>query len=319
MRTMAKTARTAWVPAQFVPLLENRSALLAIRRLAHRLSRCPFFPLFLHGPPGTGKTHLANALHEHVAERADVHRVSAANWNPEESDRLRCDLLIVEDLQHLPAAMIEELIATLDARLPRKQATLLTANKGPAELSEIPARLANRLGCGLVIGLETLAPESRVSLLGNLAKQRNLGISSELIRWLVDHTPGSARQLAAALARWETLAAGLSRPLEIADLAVGFERRAKADAETIARHVAQAYDVKLKALRGRDRHPQLLWPRHVSMYLTRRLTDLSLAQIGEYYARDHSTVRHAVQKIGEALAIDPELPGLLRKLESELN
>ena len=71
-------------------------------------------------------------------------------------------------------------------------------------------------------------------------------------------------------------------------------------------------------MRGRDRLPHVLWPRQVSMYLARRLTEMSLAQIGEYFGRDHSTVRHACQKVEDALVNDAELPALLRRLEAEL-
>src|SRR5262245_22276284 len=157
-----KPVRTAWSPADFVPLPENRSALLAVRRMARRLPRCVFTPLVLHGPPGTGKTHLANALHEYAAERTEVCRVSAADWNPEDSELRRCNLLILEDLQHLPARMIDSLVGTLDARQARRQPILVTANRGPAELPEIPARLVSRLAAGLVIGLEPLARDSRM-------------------------------------------------------------------------------------------------------------------------------------------------------------
>src|SRR5262249_24094792 len=168
MRTMAESARRAWAPADFVPLAENRSALFAVRRLAGRLSQCPFTPLVLHCPPGTGKTHLANALHEYAAERVDVCRVGAADWVAGDPERRRCDLLIVEDLQHLPERSLDDFTATLDMRLARKRATLVTAKRGPAELAEIPGRLASRLAGGLVVGLEPFGRKGRAIFLSKL-------------------------------------------------------------------------------------------------------------------------------------------------------
>src|SRR5260221_6251873 len=146
-----------------------------------------------------------------------------------------------------------DLIAILDPRLVRKRPTLVTGNRGPAEFPDIPARLASRLAAGLVIGLEPLALKSRVAILDKIEKQRRLGIQREVLQWLAHHTPGSARQLIAGLNRVGALAAGLPRPVEVADVAADFGEHAtvKPDVEAIARHVGRAFDVNLKELRGR--------------------------------------------------------------------
>jgi chromosomal replication initiator protein len=88
--------------------------------------------------------------------------------------------------------------------------------------------------------------------------------------------------------------------------------------ERIVQHVGRQFRVELRRLRGRDRRPGTLWPRQLCMYLARRLTGQSLAQIGDYFGRDHSTVRHACQKVEDVLTTDAALPGLLRQLEAEL-
>jgi chromosomal replication initiator protein len=55
------------------------------------------------------------------------------------------------------------------------------------------------------------------------------------------------------------------------------------------------------------------------MYLARRLTGLSLTQIGAYFGdRDHSTVLHACRKVEQALAQDAALSGAVRQLHADL-
>src|SRR5215831_7670247 len=118
MRAMAETDRTpraTWSPSQFVLVPENRSAVLAVRRLAHRLDRSSFVPLVLHGPPGTGKSHLADDLFAWAAERGEVFRVEAADWTDADATEVRrCELLIVEDMQHLPERAADGFASVLD-------------------------------------------------------------------------------------------------------------------------------------------------------------------------------------------------------------
>jgi len=304
----------AWKPARFVPLPENRSALLAIRRLA-AARRCPFHPLLLHGPPGTGKSHLADALHEHMAESRSCHRIDAADWA---SDALaevrRCDLLIVEDVQHLRQRAEDEFAGVLDYRLSRGQATLITASCGPAHL-HLPGRLNNRLAGGLVVGLEALGRQSRRRFLARELKRRRMPFEAATVKWLADRTPGSGRQLLAAANRLQALSARATLPV-VQD---AFRAEATAGAPTlegITQRVSLMFRVKPRQVRGQERTPQLLWPRQLCMYLARQLTPLSLGQIGKYYERDQSTVRHACQKVAQALTRDAELSGLLRQLQS---
>lgn len=318
MRAMAeRTGRTSpqtWPPSQLVMLPENRSAWVAVRRLASALlsesARCPFNPLVLHGPPGTGKTLLANVLHERVAADRTVIFVAAADWLPGDdratTDARVCDLLVIEDLQHLPARAAGPMITVIDQRRNRGRPTLVTASPGPGGL-DLPARLMNRLVGGLVVGLAPLSPASRLELMRRLAAQRGITADEAVLTRLARSTSGSARQLLAAL-----------RTLEGAGETGAEPAVAGPALDQIAKHVGRHYRVALKQLRGRDRHPQTLWPRQVSMYLARKLTGLSLAQIGEYFGRDHSTVRHACQKVAARARDDVKLPGLLRQIEAEL-
>ena len=102
-------------------------------------------------------------------------------------------------------------------------------------------------------------------------------------------------------------------------MAEHFAEPPRPSVEHIARHVGGYFRVELRQLRSERRGRHILWPRQVGMYLARRLTGLSLAQIGDYFGgRDHSTVLHACRKVEDALGRDTVLSGAVRQLQAEL-
>ena len=328
---------TRWVTTP-----ENRSALIAAQRVADCLGsgrrRREINPLFLHGPAGTGKTHLVAALAGEVQRRCPgltdtIHRAGDLNGflsSVESNENAACtrltdwegDLLVVEDLQHLRPEAAEALVQVFDRCLSRQQQMVFTALVGPRRLTHLPARLTSRLACGLVVGLEPFGRASRLAFLQDRAQRRQLAVGPDVLDWLAEHTGGSARQLEGAIARLEELARLHQRLPDRDTVAQCFRDVAEASGltvERIAEQVGRYFRIDGRQLRSRQRSRSALVPRQVSMYLARRLTGLSLEQIGAYFGgRDHSTVLHACRKIGVALTRDPTLAGVVRQLQAEL-
>jgi chromosomal replication initiator protein len=311
--------------ATFVAAPENRSALLAVQEVAEclRANRSAVAPLFLHGPTGTGKSHLLAALLEQASRQTPPLALTVvtagdgetfADGMPGES----CDLLVVEDVQHLPARQAPAMTAALDALAARQVPVVLTATVGPRQLS-LPERLLSRLAGGLVVGLEPLSAASRLQVLNDKAQRRQLAVHPNVLAWLAEHFH-SIRQLEGALTRLEVLVRG--RPLDMA--AVAEHIRADVEAsrptvERIAERVSRQFHVEVRHLRSERRGRQVMLPRQVGMYLARRLTGLSLEQIGAYFGgRDHSTVLHACRKVERVLSHDAALSGTVRQLYAEL-
>jgi chromosomal replication initiator protein len=315
---------------------ENRFACVAVRRVADcvasRRRRRTVNPLFLHGPAGTGKTHLVNALAADVTRRCPdliVCLLPAADCRPEETPAdewlaaaRECDLLVIEDVQHLPERSTEALVGVIDDRQARGRQMVFTASPGPGQLTRLPARLTSRLACGLVVGLEPLAPASRLAFLEDQAQRRRLDVEPDVLAWVAERVGGSARQLQGALKRLEALGRLEGQALDLASAAEAF--RADADAarpsvERIIERVGRYFRVAPGQLCSRQRGRNALLPRQVGMYLARQLTPLSLGQIGAHFGgRDHSTVLHACRKVEEALARDTALSGAVRRLHADL-
>lgn len=322
--------------ARFVGVPENRSALVAVQQIAEAFGRrrpSPTSnPLYLHGPSGTGKTHLVSALVDDVTRRCPrcvVRHIAAAAFKEREARETtddEADLLIIEDLQHLPVQAVESTVRILERGLVQHQQIIVTATVGPQHLSPggqwVSARLASRLAAGLVVRLELPRAPSRLLLLSDKAQRRQLAVGREILTWLAEHISGGGRQLEGALAQLETLSRLQRQPLRIDDVAAHFRVQTEASrltVERIAERVGGYFRVEPRHLQSRRRQRNILVPRQVSMYLTRQLTKLSLAQIGVFFGgRDHSTVLHACRKVQHALENDAALSGAVRQLHAEL-
>jgi chromosomal replication initiator protein len=322
---------THWVTTS-----ENRFARAAVRDVVRNLTarrRPASNPLVLHGPAGTGKTHLVNALAGVVTRRRPdliVCLLPAADCRPEVPGQpaewlaaaKECDLLVVEDVQHLPGGAVEALIGVIDDRRARGRQTVFTASEGPGQLTRLPARLTSRLACGLVVGLEPLARPSRLAFLQDRAQRRQLALDPDVLAWLAEHTGGSARQLEGAVKRVEALTRLHGQAPDVGMVADAFRDDAAAarpSVERIIERVGRYFRVEPAEVCSRQRGRHALLPRQVGMYLTRLLTPLSLEQIGAHFGgRDHSTVLHACRKVEQALARDRALSGAVRQLHADL-
>jgi chromosomal replication initiator protein len=346
--------------AHFISTPENRSALEAVREVADFIASTasgslPSNPLLLHGPPGTGKTHLVSALVEQATrQRPDLAVVLAPAGDlignresdgseegvPTEKDETgepavaeetsetlwpaarRCDVLVVEDLQRLPTAAVAPLVKLMDTLLARGRPMVFTANTGPQQLENrhgrLPARLTNRLAGGMVIRLYPWQPESRRRLL--LRWTEHLRIDADALDWLAKHL-AAGRQLLGAVGRLEALAQTVPPPLHAETVAGHFREQPDAvlTVAAIAERVSGYFQVQPQQLQSKERSRELMIPRQVSMYLARQLTGLSLEQIGAYFGgRDHTTVLHACRKVEGALDNDAMLSGAVRQLQADL-
>ena len=317
--------------AHFLATPENRSAIAAVQDLLFGLSagdtaRLPT-PLFLHGPSGSGKTFLLKTLTTELAD-SDVCSMSANDFADKDDleHAHEADLLIVEDLQHLPTRYLETLIELIDARMRMQAPMIVTALCGPSNLkhrgTSLPLRLTTRLAGGLVVALEPMQAPSRRRLLKLLAEQAKMPIAGEILDWLAEHLMGGGRQLEGAIKQLKTLQRLQKKPLALGDVREHFRAQVEAKTPTVKRiteHVSGYFQVLPKHLLSARRSRDVLLPRQVSMYLARQLTSLSLQKIGAFFGgRDHKTVQHACRRIEAAMKADAALFGAVRQMHAEL-
>ena len=333
----------------FVVGKPNEFAHACARRVAEHPSSPGFNPLFLYGGVGLGKTHLMHAIAWELVARGNTgvgRPVSVAYMSAEKfmyrfiaairsqstmqfKEQLRSvDVLMIDDLQFLIGKdnTQEEFFHTFNALVDVGKQIVVSADKSPSDLSGLDDRLRTRLGYGMVADLHATTFELRISILEAKAARAGMAVPAKVLDFLAHKITSNVRELEGALNRLIAHANLFGRPVTLEttqevlhDILKAHDRRVTI--EEIQRRVAEHFSMRLTDMSSARRARAVARPRQVAMYLAKQLTQRSLPEIGRRFGnRDHTTVMHAVSRVGELMirdtsfAEDVEL--LRRMLES---
>jgi chromosomal replication initiator protein len=300
-------------------------------------------PLFIHGGPGLGKTHLMQAIGHEWLRRVPASRVvylTCEKFTNEFIDSIRkgdlerfrkryrtAELMLIDDVQFIGGKerSQEEFFHTFNTLLDGRCQVVLTSDRPASEIKNLEPRLISRFECGLTVELQSPVFETRLAILGKKCEEWKVKVDEGIIRFLAERIRSNVRRLEGALMRVATFASLASEQINeervehlLRDL-LREEAGKVVTIDAIQRVVADHYDVRLADMTSRRRPASIAFPRQIAMYLSRTLTKGSLMEIGEAFGgRDHGTVIHACKKIVGQMELDPAVRDAVGVIEASL-
>ena len=299
-------------------------------------------PLFLHGSVGLGKTHLLQSLCHAILERDRSARILYLSCETfvnhfisalENGDLTRfrgkyrnVDLLVVDDIHILAnkERTQEEFFHTFNTLYNAGKQIVLSSDSPPKDIPTLQGRLVSRFKWGLVTEIEPPCYETRMAILKRKSKERGLELPDDVARLLAERIDSNIRELEGAVTKLLGYASLSNSPIDVALVRrclreLFINQRREPTMEDIIRVVTQHFGVKLSELQSKKRSNAIAYPRQIAMILARRLTRMSLEDVGSYFGgRDHSTVLHAVRKIERLVEEDPEVRAVMGQMMLDL-
>ena len=279
-------------------------------------------PLFIYGGVGLGKTHLVHAVGNKLLQERPDAKVLYIHAEQFVSDVVKAyqrktfdefkaryhslDLLLIDDVQFFAnkERTQEEFFNAFEALLAKKSHIVMTSDTYPKGLTDIHERLVSRFDAGLTVAIESPELEMRVAILISKARHENADMPEEVAFFVAKNVRSNVRELEGALRKilaysrfnQKEITIQLARDA-LRDL-LSIQNR-QISVENIQKTVADYYKIKVADMYSKKRPASIARPRQIAMYLAKELTQKSLPEIGELFGgRDHTTVLHAVRKIG---------------------
>ncbi len=301
-------------------------------------------PLFLYGGVGVGKTHLMHAIGNFAIKKNPGKKViycTGEDFTNEIIGAIRnkkaikfkkkfrsAQILLIDDIQFIAGknAVQEEFFHTFDALTKLSHQIILTSDKPPDAINLLEDRLKSRFEAGLMIDIQQPSLELRTAIV--LIKSRSSGLSIPLeIAKKIAICVNSARKIEGVVSMIRS-EVELNNKDVSEDLINNILQREKAKNKSniirlkpqkVIKKVCDHFEVKQSEIKGRRRHKEIVYPRHMAMYILKNSLDLSYVEIGKWFSnRDHTSVMHAKNKIENLLEEDDVVLQDFNNIKSKL-
>ena len=301
-------------------------------------------PLFIYGPSGVGKTHLLYAIANGIRRQnpqANIVYIKgdeftnelisaiASGKNVEFRSKYReSDLFLIDDIQFIAGkeSTQEEFFHTFNKLYEEHKQIVLTSDRKPDDMLTLEERLRSRFQWGIISDINPPNYETRMAILKNKAKQLGLELSDDVCNYIATNITTNVRQLEGTVKKILAYRDLNNMPLDLPHISGVISDMFKSEGNAlptpalIITQVSKFYNVDESVLRGTQKNKGTAEARQAAMYLIRKLTNLSLPDIGKEFGRDHSTVLYAIRKVEVALKNgDQNMQNNIRDITSNIN
>jgi len=297
-------------------------------------------PLFIYGGVGLGKTHLLHAIGNFIFEHGKINgdricyipaevftneMINSIRYEKMEEFRnrfRRMDILLIDDIQFIAGKerTQAEFFHTFNALYDNMKQIVVTSDKVPRDIENFEERLKSRFEWGLIADIQSLDLETRVAILNKKAELEKIELPLDVAFFIASRVDDNVRSLEGSLIRVGAFSSLKNVPITI-DLAKEImghmisDKNKEITIDKIIKEVSSFYSIKISDIRSEKRVRSIMLPRQVAIYLSRKLTDSSLAGIGERFGgKDHATIIHSIKKIEEELNTKKGLGDVVEKI-----
>ncbi len=320
----------------------NQFACAASMAVAEGPGMTRYNPLYIYGGTGLGKTHIVQAIGNHILDMFPTKRIMYATSEQFTSDFISAisdrtisdfhkmyrlvDVLIIDDIQFFTGkeSTQEQFFHTFNALYHSGKQIILSSDRPPKEIKGLEERLLSRFSWGLVTDLQAPDLENRMAILLTKLGAEGTTVADDVVRYIADTVRTNIRELEGALTRVLAYATHKNVPLDLemakkvlSDTVSGSKR--EVTIEAIQKKTADFFHIEPIMMTAKKKTAKIALVRQVAMYLSRSLTDNSLKTIGAAFGgRDHSTVIHACDLISLRMSADTTLREKIDKISASL-
>jgi len=327
----------------FVVGNSNKFAHAAALAVADGSQKQNYNPLFIYGESGLGKTHLLYAI-RHAVEikfpHYDIVYVKGDEFlnemiiaiqkgnNVEFREKYRsADLFLMDDIQFIAGkiATQDEFFHTFNTLFELGKQIVFTSDRPPSEIHQLADRLRGRFEHGLLADIQPPDEALRVAIIKNKAEQLGVILPDDVTMYIADNLSSSVRQLEGAVKMIIAYRDIMNDDITVESVKARLKDMFKGEkdliptTDIIIEETAKYYMQSAEDLKGLSRMADTVLARHIAIYLIRKLTNLSLKDIGNVFKRDHSTVLSSVRKVEKRIREETNFSNIIRDITSNIN